>query len=377
MSNATIFSVPTYVPDPTSTEVVIGYQVQSCAPTNAEPLFTGVWSDITGSPFASPNNIVDIAGTYSTQYRVKPLRQVTVSAVNYTVDAPFSRPFTQDTILYDATITRQALPMFRMVFLKDGGTPQTNGTVLQENTGAGNGLWAPDGSTTKFNLQYMADDDPIKVLDNLYNLVWQDSTGAYKSAVPDVDYWVDIKNGVVQFKVAPAATDYLRFNFSRCDFNNDELLPALQAGVNGLSAYGINGYQFNQENNLLTLNQQFPSPDLIRLVCLVAVVSAREGGTEAALRSSMAWRDGGASIDPYPSRALEFFVQKMQVSAQEVRNAANAYIRGNTMPRIRGDFDMMFDMSQMAPISASMFNQFASYGYSGSSMGGFYYPWWL
>src|SRR5579872_1891125 len=138
MSNATLFSIPTYVPDPTSTEIVTGYQVQSCAPTNNQPIFTGTWADITGSPFASPNNIVDVNGTAYTQYRVKPLRQVTVNSVNYTIDTPFSRPFTPDQLLYDFSVTRILLPLLRTVFLNDQGVQQSNGTISTENTGAGN-----------------------------------------------------------------------------------------------------------------------------------------------------------------------------------------------------------------------------------------------
>jgi len=372
---AVLFSLPTYVPDPTSIEVVTGYEVQSSSAAAGTYPCTGSWSPITGSPFTSPNNIVDTAGgaTSQTWYRARPVRQ----ANSATLDTPWSKPFLPNDVLFDFRITKFVLPQLRFVYLHDEGKPQSNGTVLTDTTGAGNGLWVPDGNTTRFPLQWVINDDPIRVLDLIYNMTWTRS-GVAQSAVADQDYSVDVRNGVVIFKTAPLAGDYLRFDFRMVDFVNDDLLLVIKAGVNGLSHFGINGYQFNTENNLYSLNKSFPNPDLAEIVCKVGVWMMREGMTEYGLRSSFAWRDGGVNVDPYPSRALEFLVQKLQVSEKSIRNQANAWIRGNTRPRVRGDFDVQFDMSQMTPVTRGMFSSFSAYfGVAGAAGMGFTYPWWV
>ena len=130
--------------------------------------------------------------------------------------------------------------------------------------------------------------------------------------VPDVDYSVDILNGAVTFHTAPLHDDYLRFDFKVVDFVNDDLLTAIKSGVNGLSHFGINGYGMVPENNLQSLNKPLPDYDLPELIAKIGVWFMREGATEMGLRSSFAWRDGGINVDPYPSRALEFWSARFQ-----------------------------------------------------------------
>jgi len=375
---ATLFSIPKYVPDPSSVEVVAGYEVQSCAPVSGMAMFTGIWAAVTGSPFASNSNILDPAGTTTAQYRARPVRQVTINGTTYTLDTPWSRPFFYDTPVYDAQLTAILLPTLRFTYLGDTGINQTNGTTLMETTGPGQSLWTPDGKTTRFQLQYISNDDPIHVMDTLFRLIKVPKGGSQVGMVADQDYQVDVRNGVVQFQTAPAPTDYLRFEFRKCDFFNDDLLLGLKSAVGDLGNFGLAGYSLHKENNLYSLNQPLANPDLGEILCKIAVRNLREGLTEAALRSTMAWRDGGVSVDPVSNRSLQYVVQKLEVSDTHIQKQVNAYNRSNTRPLVRGDFDMQFDMTQMSPVSISMFQQFSAYsGYGGAGVGGFYMPFWL
>jgi len=377
---ATLFSIPAYIPDPSSVESVVGYQVQSSAATVGQAVFTGVWSDISGSPFTSNLNIIDPSGSAlsnATMYRCRPIRQVTVSGSPVTLDTPWSRTFTALTPLFDYTFTRLMLPYFRSVILKDEGIAQSNGTNVNENTGAGNGLLVPDGTTTKFQLQFVYNDDPIKLLDRFINVVRIPNNSSQVQMNLDEDYTVDVRTGTITFKTAPLATDYLRIDFRKVDFVNDDLLLALGGGVDSLSHFGLGSMFTYNLNNLTMIGQPFDK-DLMDIICMVAMLNMREGLTEQALRSTYAWRDGGVNVDPYPSRAMEFLVEKLQVSKEMVQDRVNGYLKTTVNFITRGDFDLTFDLSQMTPFAVGMFDRFApNYGISGVGLGGLYFPFWL
>lgn len=377
---ATLFSIPAYVPDPTSVETVVGYQVQSCTPTAGQPVFTGTWTDIPGSPFTSNKNIIDTtsgASSTATQYRCRPIRQVTVGGSPVTLDTPYSRVFTAQTALWDALFTRIMLPYFRNIVLHDDGVAQTNGTVVTETLGAGNGLIIPDGVKTRFQLQYVFNDDPIKILDYYINVVKIPLNGSQVAMNIDQDYSVDVRRGMITFATPPAATDYLRIDFRKVDFANDDLLLALGSGIDSLSHYGLSGYSTQNQNNLTTIGQSL-NKDLMDIICMVAMMNMREGLTEQALRSTYAWRDGGVNVDPFPSRAMEFLVAKLQVSASMIQQRVNGYISGTNNYITRGDFDLTFDLAQMTPFSIGMFDRLCpNYSMVGTGIGGAYFPMWL
>lgn len=373
------FCVPQFLPD-VADETVVGYNVQSSPPVAGVPMPSGTWANVTGSPFTSNVNILDPTGTSSTYYRVQPVRQVIAGGTTYTLDTPWSRPFLASDSVYDMIFTRALLPALRFTYLGDMGVSQTNGTVLTETTGAGNGLWVFDGKTTRFNLQYVMNDDPIKVLDGSYTMTYIPSGQAQKTMVADVDYSVDARSGTVTFATAPAAGDYARFDFRRVDFVNSDLLIALTSAVNTLSSFGKSGYQTNQQYNLITMNQALEAPDLGEIVCKVAIFQMREGLTESALRSSTAWRDGASSVDPYPSRGLEFLVQKLQVTEQEIQRAISAYNKTRTQPRGRGEMEVFWDLTQLTPLIGGMWKGLpgAMYGGSmGAGVGGPFFPWYI
>lgn len=381
MPQAVQISIPAYLPDSTAGITVAGYQVQGSSASGASGIPTG-WTDLPGSPFTSNLNILDTSDDASVTklYRAKPVLQVTSNSTVYTLDAPWSRAFLPTETLYDATFSAQLIPILRATYLADSGTPQTNGTKMLEATGPGQGVWTPDGATNRFSLQYVENDDPVRVLDSWYKLTWTDNTGTPKSAVPDQDYRVDIYNGVVEFATFPDATDYLRFDFRKCDFVNADLYASLQSAIAALSQYGINGYQLNQSNNLLTMNKPLANPDLGDLVCKIAVRNIRDGLTELALRHDAGWRDGSNQYDPQPNRNLQFTVQKLDLSDSLIRMLANGWIRSNTAIRARGDFDAMFDMSAMSPVTLGMFQQFSAFSGWGVGFGmgtGFWNPWYL
>jgi hypothetical protein len=100
----------------------------------------------------------------------------------------------------------------------------------------------------------------------------------------------------------------------------------------------------------------------------------REGLTELAMRSTTAWRDGGVSVDPFPSRALQFLVDKTDLNDNHIRKEINTFIRGTTAPRSRGEFDVFFDMSQMTPMPSGMFNKI---GGLAPGMGIPFMPWYI
>lgn len=369
---AVIFSLPEYVPDPFSGEVVTGYQVQSSSVVGSPALVlpSGSFSDIAGSPFVSNLNIVDPSGTVQTFYRIRPLRQITVGMSTYTLDSPWSKPIQYNTPLYDAIFTRALLPTMRFTYLGDQGVSQTNGTVLQETTGAGQGQWVFDGTTTRFNLQYVMNDDPIRVLDDAYRLIVTPHSGSPTLMQPNVDYAVDTRAGVLEFATAPASNTYARFEYLRTDFVNCDLLQTITTAVNALSQYGINGYQVVTSNNLQKLNRPLLYPDLVEIIAKVGIVRLREGLTEAAMRGTTAWRDGNSSVDPYPSRALEFLVQKTDLNDAHIRKEINTFIRGTTSPIGRGEYDVFFDCTQLTPLTSGMFVAIPGlYGAVGAGIG--------
>lgn len=377
---ATLFSIPAYVPDTTSVETVVGYEVQSSAPTVGQAVFTGTWTAIPGSPFTSHMNIIDTtmgSSSQSTQYRCRPIRQVTVSNSTVTLDTPWSRVFTASQPLYDAIFTRVMLPYMRSVYVKDEGTAQTNGTIVSETLGAGNGLLIPDGVKTRYQLQYVFNDDPIKILDYFVNVTLIHTNGTQVQMNLDEDYSLDVKRGSITFKTPPLATDYIRIDFRKVDFVNEDLLQALVSGVDCLSHFGLNGYATSVQNNLTMVATPFDR-DVMDIACLIGMLNMREGLTEQALRSTYAWRDGGVNVDPYPSRAMEFLVQKLPVTAKMIQQRVNGYLSGTVDFMTRGDFDLTFDLTQLTPFSVGMFDRlFPSYGVPGVGGSSFFYPFWL
>jgi hypothetical protein len=376
---AQIFSVPVYVPDPTSGEVVTGYDVQVGTQVSGSPFITN-WTEVEGSPFSSNLNIIDPSGTVASWYQVKPIRTLPYANSTVTIDTPWSKPFQASTPLYDAVFTRLLLPTARFTYLGDQGISQTNGTNLMETTGAGAGQWLFDGTKTLFNLQYVMNDDPIKLLDDAYNLVYtQASSGTTRVMVPYVDYIVDVRAGTIQFAVAPVAGDYARFQFLMTDFVNDDLLQMLVTGVNALSQYGLNGYQVNTSYNLQSINKPLQYADLAEIVVKVGVLRLREGLTERAMRSTTAWREGSASMDPFPSRALQFLVDKTDLNDTHVRKEINTFIRGTTLPLGRGEFDIFWDLTQLTPLTSGMFHQMpgGAFGSVSSGLGAPVFPWYV
>lgn len=373
------FSVPAYIPDITSGETIVGYNVQSLAPVSGIPQYMGSWTTVTGSPFASNLNIFDPTGTQLTTYRVQPIRQVTVSSVLYTLDTPWSRPILPTDQVFDASFTRALMPSLRFTYLNDQGTSQANGTQILETIGAGNGLWAFDGVTKRFPLQFVMNDDPIRVLEGVYQMTYYTGGlgGSQTQKLPNVDYWVDERSGWVTFATAPAAIDYARLDFRRVDFLNQDLYLALTSAVNTLSTFGLNGYQINRTQNLSSLNRALESPDLAEIICHTAIYLMREGLTEAALRSSMAWRDGGESADPYPSRGLQFIVGKLQISEQTLKRKIGNYIRVTRAPQSYGEFETFWNLTELTPLTSGMFGQMApGYGWA-SGMGVPFYGSWV
>lgn len=377
---AQFLNIPAYIADPSTGEAVTGYEVQSSAPVAGQSIFSGVWSAVTGSPFASNIAIFDPSGVAATQYRVRPVRQVTVASVVYTLDSPWSRPFTVGTPLYDAYITRALLPMLRFQYLNDAGISQTNSTSLTDTTGSGNGVWAFDGTTKRFQLQYVMNDDPIRVLDGIYTMTYIASgQSTLTTMLPDVDYSIDVRAGSITFKTAPAIGDYARFDFRRTDFVNEDLLLGLTSGVNILSGFGLSGYAMSSQGQLYGLNKAVANPDLNDIICKSAIFAMREGQAESALRSSMAWRDGGASVDQDTGRTLEFLVGKLDVTEKSLRRQINGYIRTVTQPKARGEFEMFWDLTQLAPLTPGMFSQmpYGAYGSISASYGVPMSPWYI
>lgn len=376
---AQIFSVPQYIPDATSGEVVTGYDVQSGVPSTGSAFITN-WAELPNGPFTKNTNVLDPTGTYGTHYRVRPIRQVPYAGGFVTIDTPWSKPFTASTPLYDAVFTRLLLPTARFTYLGDQGAQQTNGTVLTETTGAGAGMFIFDGVTRRFNLQYVMNDDPIRVLEDTFTLVYTPkATGTQVALAQWDDYIVDPRAGTIEFKVAPLPGDYLRFDFRNTFFCNEDLMQMLVSGVNALSQYGINGYQVNTSYNLMSMNTPLKHPDLAEIAVKCAVLRLREGLTEAAMRGTTAWREGTASMDPFPSRALQFLVEKTNINDTHLRKEINTYIRGTTLPKGRGEFDIFWDLTSLTPLTSGMFHQMpgGAFGSVSSGLGSPVFPWYI
>jgi hypothetical protein len=375
---AIYFSVPAYIPDVTSGEVITGYNVQSLAPVAGNPQYIGTWETVSGSPFSSNINIFDPNGTSNTVYQIQPIRQVVYNNETYTIDTPWSRPILPTDQVYDAAFTRALMPSLRFTYLNDQGTSQSNGTEIQENIGAGNGLWIPNGDQTRFPLQYVMNDDPIRILENVNMMTYiPNGTDSPVQKVQNTDYWINERSGWVEFAEAPAVGDYIRLDFRRVDFLNQDLYLALTSAINTLSTFGLNGYQINQTQNLLSLNQPIESPDLAEIICHTAIYLMREGLTEAALRSSMTWRDGGESADPFPSRGLQFIVGKLQISEDSLKRKIGNYIRVTRGPQIYGEYETFWNLTELTPLTSGMFGQMApGYGWA-SGLGVPFYGAWM
>jgi hypothetical protein len=316
----------------------------------------------------------------NTWYQVKPLRTLSVGGTTYQIDTPWSKPFQSSTPLYDVFFTRLLLPTLRFTYLGDQGTGQTNGTNLEETTGSGMGQWVFDGTTTRFLLQYVMNDDPVRVLDDIYTMTYSaGGPGNNVIMTPYVDYIVDTRNGVVEFAVPPNPGDYMRFDFRRTDFVNSDLLIGLMSAINSASSYGLNGYQINQSANLNSINKPIALPDLAEIFCKIAIIRMREGQTEQAMRSTAAWRDGSSSVDPFPSRALDFLIQKTDLNETHIRREINTYLRSNVLPKARGEFDIFWDLTQLTPLTSGMFGNMpgGSYGTLGAGLGQPFSPWYI
>jgi hypothetical protein len=379
---AQFICVPLYTPDSTSGEVVTGYDLQSttCVTGNPDLLNGASWAEVSGSPFVSNVNIFDPNGlSATTWYQVRPVRQVTLNSQVYTLDTPWSKPFQATTTLYDSVFTLGLLPTLRFTLLKDQGISAVNGTVLTETMGAGNGLWVFDGATTRYQLQYVINDDPIKVLDGFYTMIYTASGGSQRVMVPYQDYQVDTRAGTVTFATPPGVNDYARFEFRQVDMVNDDLLLALADAVSSASSYGLGGYQLSQRYNLNTMNVALKNPDAGEIICKIAVHRMHEGLVQNRLRAMTAWHDGSIQADPMPNRDLEFVVGMLDVTEQSIRRDINTYIRQTTAPRHRGEFEIFWDLSQLTPLTSGMFRSMpgGAYGTIGSGLGSPIFPWYL
>jgi hypothetical protein len=145
------------------------------------------------------------------------------------------------------------------------------------------------------------------------------------------------------------------------------------------SSYGLNGLTLAQSNNLYTMPGALASNDMIDILCKIAVHRMAHGFTAKTMRDLMAWRDGNASVDPMPSRALEFVVQNLQITDSTIRLDVNNYIRGTTNPIGRGEFDVFFDLTQMTPLTSGMLSAMpgGAFGTVGAGLGVFLNPFYI
>ncbi len=205
-----IFSIPMY---PNAT----GYAIQYSDPLSGDPNAQnplGPWVTVTGSPFTYTSNIIDTGAQNLRLYRAAPTVSVDVNGTSTPFTFPYYRPFSVamsdpgvfTSRLYDPNITIM-LSAFRN-FLGDIGIMQTASTVLNIDSGAGEGLLQPDGAIKIFNLADLPDAIPDVVLEGSVSVIKNGTT-----LIENTDYWVNYEAGQVIFATAPLSSDVLNINF--------------------------------------------------------------------------------------------------------------------------------------------------------------------
>lgn len=356
-----IFSLPTY-------PGAVSYNVQYSDPTvgnPGRPNKLGPWVTLTGSPFLSPSNIYDVAGSDLRQYRAAPTIAVTGVGnvpLNYYDAFSVSQPAPQyyKTHLYDPQITGM-LPDFR-AYVGDYGQSAAASTNINIDSGAGTGLLLPDGSTTQFSVADLPDATPPIILDYSTQVIKNNSDLIYNT-----DYVVGASLGQIQFASAPLASDALTINYTEVRYSNSQLCSALATAVDMLANFNINGFGMTNDNNVQIVSGTLSASGLRSLVMAIALRVLNKAMARQKSDQARAYKTQDFSIDTAPGRIIEGISAMSVADIADIRAMANAYIKTATIPTVRDTYAAFFDSSGTLPIFSILIGGFygAGYGYNG------------
>jgi len=342
-----LFSFPSFVPSGSFTTV--GYNVVVSRAVANAPAPMGTYVALSGYTGTTSNlNIYDATGGPLDLYRVTPIINITGGPSGVVFDTAQSRPFYATQPLYDIQISA-LLDNFRQSYARDIGIPLTDSTTPTEGTGSNVMPFITDAATNRFYLSFLQNDDTIKLLPN--PLVYAGANkGAAVSLVQYTDFFVNEIGGYIDFKVTPALNSYMRVEYTKVNYTNDELRNLMLNSVSMLSHYGINGYQVNNSNNLYYLVTPFPSRDLAELVMMISFKKIIDQQMSSDLATAESWKDGKVEWSADPGRALQAAASRLSDLEPEITARCNNYIYNTRTYMSRGEFESFFDVSGVLPV---------------------------
>jgi hypothetical protein len=352
-----LFSLPAY-------PSAVSYSVQYSDPTVGNPNRQnklGPWTTLTGSPFASPSNIYDAAGTFLRLYRAAPTIAIpVVGNVTLAYYDPFdiSQPSPQyyKQRLYDAQITGMILD-FRH-YIGDYGQSASASTNVNIDTGAGIGLLTPDGVTTQFSVADIPDTTPPIILDYSVQVIKNNLDLIYNT-----DYAVSAGRGQILFATAPLTTDAVTISYTEVRYSNSQLASALATAIDMLASFNINGFGTANDNNVQIVNGSLNNNGLRSLVMAIALKVLNRAMTREKADLARAYKTQDFSIDTAPGRVIDGLSTLSSADFTEIRSMANAYIKTATIPTVRDTYAAFFDSSGTLPVYNLLVGRFYGMGY--------------
>jgi hypothetical protein len=333
------------------------------------PNWFGPWVPLFNN-FTQNTDIVDVAGTKWDLYRVQPILQAFDLAGNpQAVTLDMSRPFYAWQPLYDMQMSA-LIDNFRNNWIKDAPIPQTESTIPSESTGGNVQPFITDASTKRFFLSFLPNDDPIKPMARTTQVYLGQSEATAAPLEPYQDFYVNEDGGYIEFNTIPPVTSYLRCEFEKVQYTDDQIRNVLTNAISDVSNYGINGYQINVSNNLYYLATPLPNRDLAEIICSIAYIRLLNQSVLDATTRAEEWKDGNSGVEftSDPSRTLQAAVQSLNDMNTSVQQRANTYIYNTRNYIAYGEFDSFFDVSGVLPLYTLIV--------AGTNLGGAM-GWWL
>ena len=344
-----IFSHPAFYTSGKST--LVGYNLFVSRATATGPSYFGPWTPVAAyQGYTSNFDIVDVSGGPNDLYRVQPIVAYTLpDGTAGTGTLNMSRPFFSWTPLYDAMVS-QFIDTFRNSWLSDSGIKETESTIVTENSGASLMPFVSDPDTTRYFLSFLPNDDPVKIVGDSVK-VWHGATkAAAQILTPYSDYAPSEDGGFIDFAESPAANDYVRVEYTKVRYTNDQIRSMILNAVSSLSLYGINSFQVNQSNNLYYLGSPIPNRDLGDIMCQIAYRNRLNAAFQDSLEGSESWKDGKVEWMSDPGRALQAAAARATDIEAEIRRRCNIYIYNTRNYISRGEFESFFDVSGVLPV---------------------------
>lgn len=334
-----------------------GFVIQSKA---VSPAYYGPWQTIQ-TAYTQNLSIYDAGGHKFDLYRVQPIVQQYAGFPNQgpKIYLDYSKAFYAWTPLYDAQIS-SLIDHFRLNFIDDIGVRSTDSTVVTESTGQGVMPFITDANTARFYLSFLPNTDPIKFREFDLMIMQGASPATASPMVPYQDYFPNLDGGFIDFATNPAANNYLRVEYTRVEFTDDECRKAILNAVSELGLFGITDQTYNviASNNYFYLQQPLPNRDLAQIVLMIAQKNLLGSRILSSFKASEAWKDGRIEYTADPSRSIQAGTAWHSDLRDQINMAANNYIINTRQYFSRGEFDSFFDNSGMLYPPFSVYNVF-------------------